>query len=141
TRLRDGLARKLPNYMIPSIFVLMDRLPQTPSGKTDRLRLPEVAESRPEIATQFTPPRTGLERVLIQIWRDGLKGRWLGVNHNFVEAGGDSLLALRVIAQIKTTLGVDLSVASLFEAPTVAATAAAISRMTVPAVPHTYPER
>ena len=109
TRLREILARGLPAYMIPSVFVAMDALPQTPSGKTDRRRLPAVDGSRPEIASPFTPPRTELERALVRIWSEALGVTWLGVDDNFLDAGGDSLIALRIVAQIKATLGVEFS--------------------------------
>jgi amino acid adenylation domain-containing protein len=129
TQIRENLARSVPDYMIPSIFVAMDALPQTPSGKTDRLHLPAVEGTRPEMAIPFTPPGTRIEEALAQIWAEVLGLDRLGIHDNFFELGGDSLMAMRLIARIKEILRVDLPVPALFDSPTVAQTANTISRI------------
>ncbi|MGH9197961.1 MAG: AMP-binding enzyme, partial [Acidimicrobiia bacterium] len=80
TQIRRGLARALPDYMIPSTFVSMDAFPQTPNGKTDRLHLPPPPRERPEVDTPFAPPRTLTDRVLAQIWAEVLDLEQVGIN-------------------------------------------------------------
>jgi amino acid adenylation domain-containing protein len=128
SQLRAELARSLPDYMAPSTFVRLDALPQTPTGKTDRLRLPDVDDGRPDLASLFAPPDTPLEHAVLDIWKKVLGTTWLGIHDNFFEVGGDSLMAMRVVVQIQATCGVDLPLTELFEHPTVAATAAAVAR-------------
>ena len=114
---------------LATLFVTLDALPQTPSGKTDRLRLPAIDATRPDSATPFTPPGSPHEAALLSIWIEALGITWLGVHDNFFEVGGDSLAALRIVAQIKAALGVELPLADLFNGPTVAATASVIARL------------
>ncbi len=127
TELRKHLAHVLPDYMMPSIFVAMDALPQTPTGKTDRLRLPAAPGTRPEMSVVYSPPGTRLEEELVAIWAEALGLDRLGIHDDFFELGGDSLMAARVISRIKETLGADLPLTALFDCPTVAETARAIS--------------
>jgi acyl-coenzyme A synthetase/AMP-(fatty) acid ligase/acyl carrier protein len=127
--IRNQLARTLPDYMIPSIFVAMAALPQTPTGKTDRLRLPDIGRARPEMATPFTPPAAPLEEGIAQIWTEALGIDRVGIHDDFFELGGDSLMAMRVIARIKSSLDVDLPLATLLEDRTVAKTARRLGEM------------
>jgi acyl carrier protein len=117
--------------MIPALFVAMAALPQTPTGKTDRLRLPAVPGIRPDLDVAYTPPATRLEEQLVKIWADALGIDQLGIHDPFQELGGDSLMAMRVIARIKDSLGVDLPVTALFDRPTIAETATTISGLRV----------
>jgi acyl carrier protein len=120
TKLRQSLAQVLPDYMIPSAFVSLDALPQTPNGKTDRLRLPLPGRDRPVLGNPFVPPRTALETDVAAIWSEILGLDQVGVHDNFLELGGDSLLATRVIAQVTERFKVDISIRSLWDSPTVA---------------------
>jgi thioesterase domain-containing protein len=120
------LQEKLPDYMIPSAFVILENLPLTPSGKVDRRALPAPGKTRPDLAQAFVAPRTLVEYVLADIWRDVLDIEHIGINDNFFDLGGHSLLITRVIAQIERFLQVDLPVRSLFESPTIAQLAARI---------------
>lgn len=129
TEIRRNLAQTVPDYMIPSVFVAMDALPQTPSGKTDRLHLPAVEGIRPELAVPFSPPGTRVEEALAQIWAEAMGLDRVGIHDDFFELGGDSLMAMRLLARIKETLGVDLPLTELFDNPTVAQTASTISRL------------
>jgi len=129
TLLREVLAQRLPDYMIPSIFIAMDALPQTATGKTDRLRLPDVDRVRPEMTVPFTPPNSDIEAALTQIWADVIGLDRLGIHDNLFELGGDSLMATRIVARVKTALQVELPLQALFDSPTVAQTASIISRM------------
>src|SRR5439155_11287711 len=126
--LRAYLKRELPDFMVPSAFVLLDALPLTPNGKLDRKALPP-----PDLAGQsqddgFVAPRTPVEEALARIWAEVLRVDQIGVNDNFFALGGHSLLATQLIARMHDAFEVDLPLRSLFEAPTVAGLAAAIAR-------------
>ncbi|WP_338911511.1 non-ribosomal peptide synthase/polyketide synthase [Mycetohabitans rhizoxinica] len=115
--LRQYLSQKLPDYMIPAVFVVLDALPLTPNGKVDRKALPA-----PEMTVTATArmPRTPEEQVLCEIFAEVLGVARFGIDDNFFELGGHSLLAARLINRVRTTLGLELSIRNLFETPTVA---------------------
>ncbi|AZD29880.1 non-ribosomal peptide synthetase [Pseudomonas chlororaphis] len=117
-QLRQHLAQALPDYMLPSHFVVLEQLPLTPNGKIDRKRLP-VPDVTPQGATT-APPVTAMERAVAEIWQQVLKRENIGLTDNFFELGGHSILATQVVSRLRKALGVDLSVRSLFEAPTIA---------------------
>jgi amino acid adenylation domain-containing protein len=121
--MRRFLQAKLPEYMVPSAFVQLDALPQTPNGKVDRQALPAPHQSRPELATAFVAPRTAVETALAGIWAEVLGAERVGIHDNFFELGGHSLLATQVMSRLPGTFHVELPLRSLFEAPTVAALA------------------
>ncbi len=115
--LRRYLAGRLPEYMVPSVLVELPALPQTPNGKIDRRALPAPdATAEKERVT----PRTPLEEHLALIWSAVLGVERVGVHDHFFELGGHSLLASRVVARIHSEIGVELELAQLFSAPTVA---------------------
>ncbi len=126
TEVRSLLKEKLPEYMVPSTFVILDSLPLTPTGKVDRLALPAPSRMRPELDARFVAPRTPVEATLCAIWGEVLGLDEVGVHDPFLELGGNSLAASRVITRIIETFGTDLPLGTLFEAPTVAELAAAI---------------
>jgi amino acid adenylation domain-containing protein len=119
SELRDGARQQLPGYMVPSAFVLLERLPLTANGKVDRGALP-APDREQHAAAAFVAPRSDLERHLAAIWREVLAIDAVGIQDNFFDLGGHSLLATQVVSRIKAQLNVDVSVASLFEHPTVA---------------------
>ncbi|MCW6010178.1 amino acid adenylation domain-containing protein, partial [Micromonospora sp. CPCC 205371] len=114
-------ARRLPEYMIPSVFVELAGLPLTPSGKLDRAALPE-----PRVTGEFVPPSTPTEQALAGIWARLFGVERVGVADGFVELGGHSLLATQAVARIRKVFGVDVTLSDLFEHPTVRALAAVI---------------
>ncbi|MCP4148248.1 MAG: amino acid adenylation domain-containing protein, partial [bacterium] len=114
--LRDFLSEKLPDYMIPSTFIPLEELPLTPNGKIDRKALPEPGETT-TASYQYQPPTNQTEEKLVEIWRDVLGLKQIGVTDNFFEIGGHSLKAINIIAQINKTFQVDLPLIVLFEKP------------------------
>jgi len=124
--LRSFLKEKLPDYMIPMTFVLLAAIPLTPNGKVDRKFLPTPGKSRPELNTLFEEPRTPTEKELAQTWSEILSLEKIGVHDNFFDLGGHSLAAMRVVSQVIEKLQLEIPLASLFQAPTVAEMAAVI---------------
>jgi hypothetical protein len=126
--LRRALSEKLPGYMVPSAFVIMDALPLLPNGKVDRRALPIPGRARPDLVNPFVAPRTSVEEVLASIWAEVLGLDQVGVHDNFLELGGDSLLAGRVISRVISRLRVEVRLRSLLDSPTVADMAVVITR-------------
>lgn len=118
--LRAFLKQRLPEYMIPSTFVLLDQLPLTATGKLDRAALPEPDRSHREPESAFTAPRNAVEEVLVEIFAEILSLKTVGIHDNFFEFGGHSLLATRVVARIRRVFNADLPLRRFFENPTVA---------------------
>jgi acyl carrier protein len=112
--------------MVPSAFVGLDELPRTPSGKIDRLALPEPDAAASARTEDFVAPRTPMEEKVAAIWADVLNVKRVGVHDDFFALGGHSLLATQIVAQIRTDLAVDLPLHSLFTSPTVESLSAAI---------------
>ena len=117
--LRRFLERRLPGYMVPSSFSILDEFPVTPSGKIDRLRLPDPAPVGPRPDGRFVAPREGLETQLARMWEEVLQIRPVGATDGFFDLGGHSLLAVQLIATIEEELERELPIAALFEKPTV----------------------
>jgi amino acid adenylation domain-containing protein/non-ribosomal peptide synthase protein (TIGR01720 family) len=114
------LRAKLPEPMVPSDIVLLDRLPLTPNGKVDRRALPAPKLSIRRSAGPLQGPRNDMERQLVAIWEELLGVSPIGLEDDFLELGGHSLLAVRLMARIEHAFGVKLPIAALFETPTVA---------------------
>ncbi len=124
--LRRAVGAGLPDYMIPSAFVMMDELPHTATGKVDRRALPEPGTARPDLETPYAAPASPLQSALAQVWCRVVGLDEVGANDNFFELGGHSLGAARVIAHVRQTFGVDMSLGAFFAAPTVAGLADAV---------------
>jgi amino acid adenylation domain-containing protein len=123
TDLRTHLKSALPDYMIPSAFVAMERFPLTPNGKIDRKALPQPVEQRVASATESLAPRDALDQILMQIWSKILRLKHVGLRDNFFELGGHSLAAVQMMAEIKNHTGKTLPLATLFHASTIEALA------------------
>ncbi len=118
-QVREQLVSKLPAYMVPTSFVVLAELPKTPSGKIDRKSLPEPPRVRPDLATPWIAPEGALETSIAQRWANLLKIDNVGRDDNFFDLGGNSLLAVRAIADLRESQGVDVPVVKLYEQPTV----------------------
>ena len=127
--LRDYLKQKLPDYMVPSGFVLLNGFPRTSSGKLDRSALPASDHQPHEARATYVAPRSAVERLLAGICSEVLGVEGMGAHDDFFSLGGHSLLATRVIARLEAALGVELPVRLLFEAPTIAGLAGRIVAM------------
>jgi amino acid adenylation domain-containing protein len=124
---RSYLKSKLPDYMVPPHFVVLESLPLTPNGKLDLKALPGPELDRTDLLEEYVEPLTPMEKALAEIWARVLGVERVGVNDNFFELGGHSLLAVQLFSQIEKRLGHNkLPIASLFRAPTIAALAALI---------------
>jgi amino acid adenylation domain-containing protein len=121
--LRGRLQRELPEYMMPSAFVLMEELPRTESGKVNRPALPEPEAGRDAVAERFVAPRTPIEELLARIWGEVLRLEGVGINDDFFALGGHSLLATQLVSRVRESFAVELPLRALFESPTVAALA------------------
>jgi amino acid adenylation domain-containing protein len=124
--LRRFLAERLPEHMVPSLFVLLSRLPRKPNGKLDRAALPEPGSARPHLESDYVAPATPVEEALAEIWQEVLGLDRVGANDRFFDLGGHSLLATQVLARLRETFDVDVPVRALFEQPSVAGLAAAL---------------
>lgn len=126
--LRKSLARRLPEYMLPSIFVLLESLPLMANGKIDRNSLPEPEPLRSEDRETFVAPRTQVESMLTAMWEQVFDVRPVGIHDNFFALGGHSLLASHLVSKVRKAFGVEVSLKDLFECPSVAGLAAAIDQ-------------
>jgi acyl carrier protein len=129
TALRRLLREKLPDYMIPQTFVLLNALPLTANGKIDRKALPDPGNARPQIETDYVAPRTEMEKRLAQIWAEVLDLSTVGVEDEFVELGGHSLLATRILGKVHEAFGVEVSMRAFLDAATVAGLALVVSAL------------
>jgi aryl carrier-like protein len=127
-RVRELAAARLPAYMLPSACVLLTSLPVTANGKVDRRALPVPPGFRAELKATYMAPRTPLERQMAEMWAEVLKVERVGVEDNFFDLGGHSLTATRLVARLRSSLGVDIALRTLFETPTIAGLAEAVGR-------------
>lgn len=117
--LRRFLQERLPDYMVPSIFMVLDAMPLTPSGKIDRRALPPPEGRRPDLDVAFAAPATELERQIAQIWQDALQVSAVGLHDNFFDLGGHSLLLAQVYERIRPLVpGKAWSMVEMFQYPT-----------------------
>jgi len=117
-KLKQYLKERLPEYMIPSGFVLLSQLPLTPNGKVDRKALP-IADVASIVSTEYVAPETETQKALAQIWAEVLGREKVGINDNFFDLGGHSLMATQVVSRVQQVFNVELPVSGLFENPTI----------------------
>ena len=117
SELKDHVRKRLPDYMVPSAIVALEKLPLTPNGKVDRKALPAPEVSR---GNEFVGPQTDVEELLAGIWAEVLNASRVGIHDNFFELGGHSLMITKLISRVRDSIQVELPMASVFEAPTIA---------------------
>ena len=126
SELRAYLHQKVPEYLIPAIFIALPAFPLTPNGKIDRRALPTPERTSFQQIEAYQAPRTPFEEILVEIWTDVLKLDRIGIHQNFFEIGGHSLRATQVISRIRNVFQIDFPLRILFESPTIAQLAAQI---------------
>jgi amino acid adenylation domain-containing protein len=124
--LREFLSQKIPEYMVPAVFVFLEALPLTPNGKVDRRALPSSDErARPAMDNAYVPPRTPTEQALAETWSDVLELERVGIRDNFFDLGGDSISCIACLSRAQQR-GLNFSVQQLFQNPTIEALATCI---------------
>jgi len=119
SELRQYLKEKLPEYMLPYAFVIIEALPLTPNGKVDRRALPAPDNLRPELAINYQSPQSEVEKTIAKVWKQVLKIEKVGIHDNFFDLGGHSLLVVQVNNKLREILNRDLSVVEIFQNPTI----------------------
>jgi amino acid adenylation domain-containing protein len=127
--LRSFLKEKLPEYMVPSTFVILESLPLTPNGKVDRRNLPPPAHTGRRLSHEFRIPLTETEELIAQAWQEVLKIENIGTHESFFELGGHSLLATRIAARLRNAFSREIPLRALFESPTIAALARTVEKL------------
>jgi amino acid adenylation domain-containing protein len=121
--MRNYLRQHLPEYMIPSVFLMMDAFPLTSNGKVDRKALPDIDGARPDLDSTYVPPQTELERKIARIWQEVLSIEKVGLDDNFFDLGGHSLLMFKAHTRLQDVFGRSFSMVELFRYPTISALA------------------
>jgi acyl carrier protein len=125
--LRSGLRHRLPEYLVPALFVLLNELPLSSNGKVDRNRLP-VPDVRSDLESVYVAPQTEVERTIADIWQATLRIEKVGRNDNFFELGGHSLDVTQVHSRLTQTISQDLMIVDLFKYPTIESLARHLSK-------------
>jgi acyl carrier protein len=126
--LRQTLRETLPNYMVPSTFILLSAFPRTPNGKVDRSALPAPDQVQPELARTFVAPRTATEEELAGIWAEVLNIKQVSIHDNFFDLGGHSLLATQLASRCRDNFHIEIPLRQFFAAPTIADLATLIAQ-------------
>ncbi|WP_414568360.1 amino acid adenylation domain-containing protein [Nostoc sp. CCY 9925] len=128
--LRNFLKEQLPEYMLPSVFVELKALPLTTNGKVDRRALPIPDSDRPELEEVYVAPRSEMEQAIAKVWQEVLQLEDVGINDNFFDLGGHSLLIVQVNNQLRTIFKQDIPVVTMFQNPTIHLLAGYLSQKT-----------
>jgi amino acid adenylation domain-containing protein len=119
TKLRDALKAKVPDYMVPPVFMMLNALPLSPNGKVDRNALPAPNDGRPELEMPYEAPQSRLEHLLAELWQQVLGIGKIGIKDSFFELGGDSIKAAVFLNELQQLLGEAVYVVAMFDAPTI----------------------
>ncbi|HEX5873990.1 MAG TPA: amino acid adenylation domain-containing protein, partial [Pyrinomonadaceae bacterium] len=128
SELREHLLGLLPEYMIPSAIIELERMPVSPNGKLDRGKLPQLEKTHGESGTSYVAPRTHVEEMLASIWTEVLGAESVSVHDDFFELGGHSLIATQVMSRVREAFNIELPVRNLFETSTIAELAQSIEQ-------------
>jgi acyl carrier protein len=123
SELQDFLLGRLPEYMVPPAWVVLEKLPVTPNGKVDRRALPEPESARPDLASSYVAPRDEVEQAIAEIWQEVLQIEKVGVHDKFFHLGGHSMLLVRVHARLRERFAQELSMMDLFRYPDISSLA------------------
>lgn len=129
TQILDHVRGKLPSYMVPSVCVLLQRLPLTANGKLDRRALPDPMQAADRTSTEWRAPITETQQLIAEVWCDVLKLQHAGLEDNFFHLGGHSLLATQVVSRLRARMSVDIPLRTLFGSPTLEAFAARVDEI------------
>ncbi len=135
--LRHHLQQRLPHFMIPAAFMVLDALPQTPSGKIDRRALPPPTPERPQLHQEYAAPSTPEEKRLAEVWRKVLQLDRVGIDDNFFDLGGDSILSIQIMAGAARQ-GLAFGLQTLFQHQTIRQLAAALGKQAAPETGSSY---
>lgn len=143
SELREHMRERLPDYMVPGVFVMMESLPVSASGKIDRLSLPEPDSARPSLEVSYVEPKSDAEMVLAVIWKELFKLERVGVNDNFFDLGGNSMLMIEARAKVIDAFKTDVSMVQMFKYASISSLARflALSGETTAAVIAPAPEQ
>ena len=137
-QLREYLKSRLPEYMIPTIWVTLEKMPLNANGKIDRQALPKPEKKRPELKTTLVLATKELEKKIAEIWQDLLQLEIVGTQDNFYELGGNSLLLIQLNRQLKKTLNLDIPIVKLFQYPTISSLTEYLEQDKTKKSPHKY---
>jgi len=126
--IRKFLRERVPDYMVPSRYVFLTKIPLTPNGKVNRLALPDLEMADPPDDSVFVEPQTGIERKIASIWKEMLNIKRVGLHDNFFDLGGNSFLAVRMFGQLERHFGMRLPLTTLLHASTIAQLSELIAR-------------
>jgi thioesterase domain-containing protein/acyl carrier protein len=129
SELREHMLGKLPEYMVPSAYMKLEKLPLTHNGKIDRKSLPQLDPNTPEQEQEYVGPQDATQGTLCRLWREVLRRERVGIHDNFFMIGGHSLLAVQVISRIKSAFAIEMPLSAIFVAPTVARMAKEIAAL------------
>ncbi|MFP5263127.1 MAG: amino acid adenylation domain-containing protein [Blastocatellia bacterium] len=121
------LSRKLPAYMVPSMFIMLEAMPISPNGKLDRKSLPDLSNYRPELCVNYAPPQTEVERAIASVWQAVLRIDKVGLHDNFFDLGGHSLLIVQAHSRLREQYKWNISILDMFKHPTVSSLAKYVS--------------
>ncbi len=138
--LRQALKRRLPEYMVPSRFVFLEKFPLSPNGKIDRHALPKPSAERPALSTEMALPTTEAQRKVADVWKGVLQIDRVGLDDNFFDLGGHSLLLAQAHALLQSAFGRQFGFIEMFRHPTVATLSAFLGGSTAAAAPASAPE-
>lgn len=116
---KEYISEKLPNYMVPNLWMVLDEMPLSPNGKLSRKSLPAPTLSRPNLSSVYNPPETDMQKKLLEIWIYVLQIEDIGIFDSFFELGGHSLLALKLLQEISARLSIDVSLSEFLSTPTI----------------------
>jgi len=128
THLRELIKEKLPDYMVPSFFIMLDKMPLLPNGKLNRKALPVPSVSE-QVDKNLEQPENDIEKKIMDIWIKVLNYSDFGINDNFFDVGGHSLLLIQMHNELKTAFDTDIRVIDMFKYPTIKSLATVISKV------------